>query len=172
MKMGRFRHGLGFLIFLAVFAAATVVIMLLWNSVAVYLFAVPTVNFWYAAGLLLLSKLLLGGFKGGFHGHRCGGRHGHHGHRGHGRHRGFKGRGGCDRQGPDGEGVGAHTGFDSHMDMIREMHHRFHAMGEDERREKIRRHKERFFRDDCGCGPARKVSPVSDRPEDENRVDE
>lgn len=149
MKMGRFRHGLGLLIFLAVFSVATVIVMLLWNSVAVYLFNVPEVNFWYSAGLILLSKLLLGGFKGGFHGHRGGGKHRcHHGHSG---PKGFNRRGGSGPRGGVRAGVCENSGFDNHMDMIREMHDRFYAMGDDERREKIRRHMEMFFGSESRC---------------------
>jgi len=43
-------------------AAASAVVMLLWNWLMPALFVgVNTVNFWQALGLLLLSKILLGG---------------------------------------------------------------------------------------------------------------
>jgi hypothetical protein len=42
------------------------------------LFGVPVIGYWQAVGLLVLSKLLLGGFRGFGHGHRHGGgRFGH-----------------------------------------------------------------------------------------------
>jgi hypothetical protein len=36
--------------------------MLLWNWLMPYLFNLPVLSFWQTAGLLLLSKILLGGF--------------------------------------------------------------------------------------------------------------
>ncbi|MCD8071872.1 MAG: hypothetical protein LUE10_01570 [Alistipes sp.] len=127
--MKKFR-GLGILIFLAVFAATTALVMLLWNSVAVHLFAVPTVNFWYAAGLIILSKLLFGGFKNAhdyFHTHRA-----HLSRRG--GHRNGK-------QGPWG---------DRGHDHLMEMHEIFHSMSGRERREYIRNHMASAFH---GHGP-------------------
>jgi hypothetical protein len=55
---------------LGVFAFGWVV-MQLWNWLIPVLFGGPTLTFWQAMGLLLLSKLLLGfGGKGGWHHHR------------------------------------------------------------------------------------------------------
>lgn len=48
------------------------VTMSLWNYLIPELFHGPMLNFGQAIGLLLLSKILFGGFKGGFGG--CGGR--------------------------------------------------------------------------------------------------
>lgn len=53
-------------------------VMLLWNWLMPEIFGLPTVSFWQAAGLLLLCKILFGGFGGGHHHHghghcRCGG---------------------------------------------------------------------------------------------------
>lgn len=48
-------------------------VMLLWNWLMPEIFGLPTINFWQAAGLLLLCKILFGSFIGGHHGHR----HGH-----------------------------------------------------------------------------------------------
>lgn len=45
------------------------VIMFLWNWLVPDLFGGPTINFWQALGLLLLSKILFSGFN----------KHGHHG---------------------------------------------------------------------------------------------
>jgi Ca2+/H+ antiporter, TMEM165/GDT1 family len=46
------------------------VVMSLWNALVPELFGGPTLKFWQALGLLLLSRILVGGFKGhGAHGH-------------------------------------------------------------------------------------------------------
>ena len=49
--------------------------MLLWNALLPAVLGVSTITFWQAIGILVLSKILFGGFSGG-HGH-----HRHHGHR-------------------------------------------------------------------------------------------
>ncbi len=49
-------------------AALTFVTMSLWNWLVPVLFNGPIINFWQTLGLLLLSKILFGGF----HGKRCG----------------------------------------------------------------------------------------------------
>jgi hypothetical protein len=41
------------------------VVMTLWNWLLPRLFNLPAINFWQALGLLLLSKILFGGFRGG-----------------------------------------------------------------------------------------------------------
>jgi Ca2+/H+ antiporter, TMEM165/GDT1 family len=41
------------------------IVMLLWNALLPVLFHFPVISFWQALGLLLLSKLLFGGFRGG-----------------------------------------------------------------------------------------------------------
>ena len=45
-------------------------VMYLWNHVITALFTVPVVSFWQAAGLLILCKILFGGIRGGWGGHR------------------------------------------------------------------------------------------------------
>lgn len=56
-------------------AAMSLAVMYLWNWLAPSVFKLPTIKFKHALGLLVLSKLLFGGF-GGWHG----GNHGfHHG---------------------------------------------------------------------------------------------
>lgn len=40
------------------------VVMRLWNWLTPVLFGWPVINFWQAAGLLILSKILFGGFRG------------------------------------------------------------------------------------------------------------
>jgi hypothetical protein len=46
------------------------VVMSLWNSLMPPLFGLHLINFWQAVGLLLLSKILFGGFRGGPGRHR------------------------------------------------------------------------------------------------------
>ncbi len=62
------------------------IIMLLWNWLLPAIFHVAEINFWQALGILVLSRILFGGFRGHF-GHRHGGCHGHHEHMGPWRHR-------------------------------------------------------------------------------------
>ena len=50
------------------------VVMLLWNALLPAVFGIGTITFWQALGILVLSKILFGGF-GGYHGH-----HKYHGH--------------------------------------------------------------------------------------------
>jgi len=57
------------------------VIMLLWNALLPVIFHIAEINFWQALGILVLSRILFGGFRGHF-GHRHGGCHGHQNHMG------------------------------------------------------------------------------------------
>jgi hypothetical protein len=60
-------------ILLMVVLAVTIcgfVTMNLWNWLMPVLFGLRVIGFWQALGLLILSKLLLGGFRGGPGGHR------------------------------------------------------------------------------------------------------
>ena len=41
------------------------IVMLLWNALMPVLFHLPLISFWQALGILILSKLLFGGFRGG-----------------------------------------------------------------------------------------------------------
>ena len=41
------------------------VVMLLWNGILPKVLSVNTITFWQALGILVLSKILFGGFKGG-----------------------------------------------------------------------------------------------------------
>jgi hypothetical protein len=54
-------------------ALVGVVVMSLWNWLMPAIFAWPRIGFWQALGLLILSKILLGGFRGhsgpGWQGH-------------------------------------------------------------------------------------------------------
>ena len=48
-------------------AAFTGVVMLLWNSILPIVLHAGMITFWQAAGLLVLARLLFGGFKGRHH---------------------------------------------------------------------------------------------------------
>jgi len=45
------------------------VVMLLWNWLVPQIFGWRHITYWQALGLLVLSKILFGGFRGGRHGH-------------------------------------------------------------------------------------------------------
>ena len=53
------------LVVIAAIAAFTFVVMGLWNAILVPVLHVGTISFWQAAGILVLSKILFGGFRGG-----------------------------------------------------------------------------------------------------------
>lgn len=57
-------------VFLGLFGG---LVMMLWNGVVAEVFALPSLSYWQAVGLLLLCKILFGGFASGHHGHG----HGH-----------------------------------------------------------------------------------------------
>lgn len=63
--------------FIAMAAAMTAAVMLLWNWLMPELFGLTEINFWQALGILILAKILFGGF---------GGKHKHHGKCCHGNH--------------------------------------------------------------------------------------
>lgn len=52
------------LLAIAGIALLTWVVMLLWNGVLAEVVPVSTVTYWQALGLLVLSKILFGGFRG------------------------------------------------------------------------------------------------------------
>ena len=59
------------LLFLMALFAITFAVFWLWNNVLVAVVAVKPVTYWQAMGLLILSRILLGGFKfGGPSNHR------------------------------------------------------------------------------------------------------
>jgi hypothetical protein len=69
--------GAAFLVLvLALIAALSFVTMSLWNALIPSLFHGPLLTYWQAVGLLVLSKILFGGFRGRG-GHGWHGRHGH-----------------------------------------------------------------------------------------------
>ena len=63
------------LIFIAVFAAAIAVVMLLWNALIPSIIGWSAISYWQAAGLMILSRLFFGGFGRGKGGHFF--KHGH-----------------------------------------------------------------------------------------------
>lgn len=70
--MNKKRKFFGVLIFIAVFAAAIAVVMLLWNALIPSIIGWSAITYWQAAGLMILCRFLLGGFgrfgKGGHFG--------------------------------------------------------------------------------------------------------
>lgn len=72
MKSYKHRHLFWRLpVMLAIIAVASLVVMALWNAILPDLLHVQPVNYLQAAGLLVLARLLFGGFRGfhGFHAH-------------------------------------------------------------------------------------------------------
>ena len=61
MKKLRFVMPVGFLVVAAGFSA---VVMLLWNWLMPTIFGLSAVGFWQALGLLVLCRILFGGFSG------------------------------------------------------------------------------------------------------------
>ncbi len=116
-KIARARHILKGVAFVVVFAAAaSVIVMLLWNALIPSLIGWGAVNFWQAAGLLILCRLLFGGF----------GRH-------HGHHHPFGGRRGGGRWG------GGRWGDPRFEAMHDEMHKEMKGMSRAEKMEYIRK---------------------------------
>jgi hypothetical protein len=62
-----------FFLGLAGLAVFSTIVMLLWNALIPEIFHLAMISFWQAAGLLILAKILFGGFRGGWGG-GCGGR--------------------------------------------------------------------------------------------------
>ena len=50
---------------LAIFVLIAAIVMWLWNAILPELFGFKMITFWQASGLLILSKILFGGFHGG-----------------------------------------------------------------------------------------------------------
>lgn len=66
MKRYRFLRGLKIAFFGAIaVGAVSFVVMSLWNALIPGIFAVRAISFWQALGLLVLSKILFGGFRHG-----------------------------------------------------------------------------------------------------------
>jgi Ca2+/H+ antiporter, TMEM165/GDT1 family len=69
MRRGFIGRKLLFIIPLAILGIGVFggVVMLLWNNVLAVVLHISTVSFWQALGILVLSKILFGGFRGGGH---------------------------------------------------------------------------------------------------------
>lgn len=67
--MRRFKFIKMFLMVLIIFSGVSTIVMLLWNWLMPDLFGLTAINFWQSAGLILLSKILFGGFRKSHHGH-------------------------------------------------------------------------------------------------------
>jgi hypothetical protein len=68
MRRNRFTRILKFATFgVLFFALFTFAVMRLWNWLIPSLFGWHAITFWQALGLLVLSKILFGGFRGGPH---------------------------------------------------------------------------------------------------------
>ncbi len=50
---------------IAVFFAVTAIVMQLWNAILPEIIGVKSITFWQSMGILVLSKILFSGFKGG-----------------------------------------------------------------------------------------------------------
>ena len=63
--------GLAFLVIAPLFVAGlSYIVMTLWNAVIPGVFSLPVIGFWQAAGLLVLCRILFGGFRPHGHGWR------------------------------------------------------------------------------------------------------
>lgn len=70
MKEFRQKKCLAIGIFICMFALIALIIMLLWNALLPAIFTgVGIINYWQSAGLIILCRLLFGGFPFG-HGHK------------------------------------------------------------------------------------------------------
>ena len=68
MRRHWFLRGLKFALFAVLFLTVfTFVVMHLWNWLMPAVFGWHVISFWQALGLLILSKILFGGFRGGSH---------------------------------------------------------------------------------------------------------
>jgi len=63
-RIFRFRS-LGILAFLAMIAVFSVAAMFLWNALMPQIFALPVLNYWQAAGMVILARILFGGLGAG-----------------------------------------------------------------------------------------------------------
>ncbi len=68
MKMKKSRIVWHVLAFIVVFSAIVAVVMLLWNALIPSIIGWSAINYWQAAGLMILCKFLFGGL-GGHHKH-------------------------------------------------------------------------------------------------------
>jgi hypothetical protein len=80
MMFNRRERGKGYWIKWAIFIPIAItagvfifgsVVMLLWNALLPAVFGLKAITFWQALGILVLSKILFGGFRGGHGHHNC-----------------------------------------------------------------------------------------------------
>src|ERR1700722_16704278 len=64
MGIGKKVIGIIILAIIGVFVFGSIV-MLLWNALMPVIFHLPLISFWQALGLLILTKILFSGFRGG-----------------------------------------------------------------------------------------------------------
>jgi ABC-type multidrug transport system fused ATPase/permease subunit len=69
MKHFEKKRGLGIIVFLFVFAILVAVVMYLWNFILPEIFGIAKISYLQSAGLIVLSRLLFGGFGQLFHRH-------------------------------------------------------------------------------------------------------
>ncbi len=62
--------GLGMILMLGLALAFGYIVMLLWNAIMPDVLGTRQVSYWQAVGLLILARLLVGGFHHGSHGRR------------------------------------------------------------------------------------------------------
>ncbi|HMK03819.1 MAG TPA: hypothetical protein VK489_06490 [Ferruginibacter sp.] len=73
MKRSRMkRGGMFFLLFIVAVPLFGLLVMSLWNAILPEVIGVRSITFWQALGILLLSKILFGGFGGRHHGREQG----------------------------------------------------------------------------------------------------
>jgi hypothetical protein len=120
--------GLAFIVCAPLFVAAlSLVVMLLWNALIPSLFGGPALGFWQAAGVLVLCRVLFGGFRP------------------HGNHHGWRQRGWRARW---------HRMSPEERDRFRDGFRRWKGMSHDERREFRKGFGGRGFGGPFGgCGP-------------------
>lgn len=128
MKNKKFKKLWGIPLFIAVFALLVWATMLLWNALLPAIFGMVTITYWQALGLLVLGRLLFGGFG------RGGGMHHFRRH-----HYKCRNRGGYDRFGGR-EDLGFMGGGNDRFsrrggDPFHKMRDKMKSMSKDERRE-------------------------------------
>lgn len=132
MKNRKFKKLWGIPLFIAAIALLVWATMLLWNALLPAIFGMVTITYWQALGLLVLGRLLFGGFgKGGgdmYHFRRH--HHGDHGCKGWGGDGRF-GRGNFDESRKEGDDRFARRGDDP----FHRMRDKMKSMSRDERRE-------------------------------------
>ena len=63
---------LGIAAFLVMIAVFSVAAMFLWNAIMPEIFGLPILNYWQAAGIVILARILFGGLGSGHFGPRTG----------------------------------------------------------------------------------------------------